>query len=61
MVCFFEGTSSDYAYDLINETTEVPEHLRFYIEYEAITRDIKINGEIAEIERELIVTNAQEF
>jgi hypothetical protein len=60
-VCFFEGTAADYAYDLINETTEVPEHLRFYIDYEAIARDMKINGEIAEIERELIVTNANEF
>ncbi|QYZ64684.1 MAG: hypothetical protein HPY30_00960 [Gammaproteobacteria bacterium (ex Lamellibrachia satsuma)] len=60
-VCLFEGSASDYAYDLINETTEVPEHLRYYIDYKAIVRDMKINGEIVEISRELIVTNAQEF
>ncbi len=60
-VCLFEGSASDYAYDLINETTEVPEHLRYYIDYKAIARDMKINGEIVEISRELIVTNAQEF
>ena len=57
-VCVFEGKASDYAYDLINETTEIPESLRYYIDYDAIARDMQINGEIAEIERELIVTNA---
>ena len=56
-----ECSASDYAYDLINETTEVPEHLRYYINYDAIARDMKINGEIVEIEHELIVTNAHEF
>jgi antirestriction protein len=35
--------------------------LRYYIDYDAIARDMQINGEIAEIDRELIVTNAQEF
>jgi antirestriction protein len=60
-VCLFEGKASDYTYDLINETTEIPESLRYYIDYDAIARDMKINGEITEIERELIVTNAQEF
>ena len=60
-VCIFEGSASDYAYDLINETTEIPENLRYYIDYEAIARDMKLNGEIVELERELIVTNAQEF
>ena len=44
-----------------NESTEVPESLRHCIDYDAIARDMEINGEITEIERELIVTNAQEF
>lgn len=60
-VCLFEGKASDYAYDLINETTEIPESLRYYIDYDAIARDMQINGEIAEITHELIVTNAHEF
>jgi hypothetical protein len=60
-VCLFEGTASDYAYDLINETTEIPDNLRYYIDYDAIARDMKINGEITEMERELIVTHAHEF
>ena len=60
-VCLFEGTASDYAYDLVNETTEIPENLRYYIDYDAIARDMMINGEITEINHDLIVTNAQEF
>ena len=60
-VCLFEGTASDYASELIEETTEVPENLRYYIDYDAIARDMEINGEIVEINRDLIVTNAQEF
>jgi len=60
-VCLHYGTTKDYAQELIEETTEIPESLRYYIDYEAIARDMSINGEIIEIERELIVTNAQEF
>lgn len=60
-VCLYHGTASDYAYDLINEITEVPELLRYYIDYDAIARDMQVNDEITEIERELIVTNVQGF
>ncbi len=60
-IMHFEGKASDYAYDLINETTEIPESLRYYIDYDAIARDMEINGEIFEINHDLIVTNAQEF
>jgi len=55
------GTAEDYAQEIIEETTEIPESLQYYIDYEAIARDMKINGEIFEIERDLIVTNAHEF
>jgi len=60
-VCLHYGTAEDYAHDMINETTEIPENLSFYIDYEAIARDMKLNGEIIEIECDLIVTNAHEF
>ena len=60
-VYLHHGTAEDYAQELIEETTDIPENLRFYIDYEAIARDMKINGEINEIERELLVTNAYEF
>lgn len=60
-VCLFNGSASDYAYDLIDDTCEVPENLRYYIDYDAIARDMKINGEIVEINHDLIVTNTYEF
>ena len=60
-VSIFHGSATEYARDLIEDTTEIPENLRYYIDYDAIARDMKINGEIDEIEREVIVTNAYEF
>jgi hypothetical protein len=60
-VNIFHGTATNYAQELIEETTEIPDNLRYYIDYDAITRDMGDNGEIVEIEREVIVTNAHEF
>ncbi|MES9867238.1 MAG: antirestriction protein ArdA [Candidatus Thiodiazotropha sp. LLP2] len=60
-VCIFHGRPEDYARELIEDTTDIPEFLRYYIDYEAIARDMGYNGEIEEIEREVIVTNAHEF
>ncbi|WP_316364672.1 antirestriction protein ArdA [Candidatus Thiodiazotropha sp. CDECU1] len=60
-VCIFHGSAADYAQELIEETTDIPENLRFYIDYDAIARDMGYNGEIVEIDREVIVTNAHEF
>jgi len=60
-VCLHYGSAEDYAQEIIEETTEIPENLQYYIDYEAIARDMKINGEIIEIEHDLIVTNAYEF
>ena len=55
------GSTEDYARELIEETTNIPENLRYYIDYEAIARDMRLNGEIVEIEHDLIVTNARDF
>ena len=60
-VYLHHGSAEGYAQELIEETTEIPETLRFYIDYEAIARDMKINGEFTEIEHDLIVTNAHDF
>jgi len=60
-VCIHCGTARDYAQELIEETTEIPENLRYYIDYKAIARDMCINGEIVKIEHNLIITNAHEF
>ena len=60
-VCLHYGTARDYAQELIEETTEIPENLRYYIDYKAIARDMCINGEFLEIEHDLIITNANAF
>ena len=60
-VYIFDGPASDYACELTEETCEIPENLRYYIDYDAIARDMKINGEIVEIGYNMIVTNAYEF
>ena len=60
-VCLHYGTARDYAQELIEETTEIPENLRYYIDYKAIARDMCINGETVEIEHDLIITNANAF
>lgn len=59
-VMVFRGKPSDYANE-IYEYSGIPEHLANYIDYDAIARDMEINGEIAEFSYEIIITNAQEF
>ena len=60
-VQLYAGTKSDYAYELMEETSDIPEFLRNYIDYDAIARDMELNGELTEIHHELLVTNANEF
>ncbi len=36
-------SEEDFAEDLASETMEIPEHLRFYIDYEKFARDLFIN------------------
>jgi hypothetical protein len=59
-VMVFRGKPSDYAYEIF-EDSEIPEHLANYIDYDAIARDMEINGEIAEFSDEIIIANAQEL
>ena len=48
-VYIFNGSASDYVHKIIEDACEVLENLRYYIDYDAIARDMKINGEIVEI------------
>lgn len=41
---------ADYAQEITEETTEIPKHLAFYINYEAMGRDMQLNGDIIAIE-----------
>ncbi|MDB9524381.1 antirestriction protein ArdA [Oscillatoria sp. CS-180] len=37
---------SDYVQELTEETTEIPESLRFYIDYAAMARDMELSGDV---------------
>ncbi len=41
---------ADYAQELTEDTTEIPNHLAPYIDYEGIARDMDLNGDIFTIE-----------
>lgn len=38
---------ADFAEELTSETTQVPENLRYYIDYERMARDLEINDVLA--------------
>ncbi len=41
---------ADYAEELTLDTTVIPEHLRYYIDYDAMAKDMRLNGDIDVIE-----------
>jgi len=41
---------ADYAQELTEQTSEVPKHLEFYIDYERMGRDMDMSGDIYTIE-----------
>ncbi len=41
---------ADYAQELTEETSQIPEHLAFYINYEKMGRDMEMSGDIFTIE-----------
>ena len=46
--CF--SSLADYAEELITDTSEVPEHLAFYIDYDRMARDMEMSGDIFTVE-----------
>jgi len=57
--CIFEGSRSDYAYELIQDCydTRSMGTLANYIDYDAFARDMELNGEIQEIAYNVYWTN----
>ncbi len=41
---------ADFAREITEETTEIPERLANYIDYDAIARDMELNGEVFTVE-----------
>ena len=64
-VSIFEGKPSDYVEEILDEIyPDIPQGLRGYIDTEAMARDMRLNGEIAEFEREgkdYVITNPMDF
>ncbi|HPQ87087.1 MAG TPA: antirestriction protein ArdA [Gammaproteobacteria bacterium] len=44
------SSTSEFAEQLTEETTEIPSHLAFYIDYEKMARDMEYSGDIFTIE-----------
>jgi len=60
-VSIFHGSRADYAQELTESCYDVPEYLIYYVNYDAMGRDMEINGEINEVGHDVYITNAQEF
>ncbi len=41
---------ADYAEELAEETSQIPEHLQYYIDYKKMGRDMELNGDVFTIE-----------
>lgn len=48
--CGVYRSLAEYAQGLTEETSDVPEHLAFYIDYEAMARDMELSGDIFSIQ-----------
>ena len=61
--CLFEGSASDYAYELIHECYNVKSlgNLANYIDYESFARDLLCGGDIIELGYNLFWTNPHEI
>lgn len=61
--CLFDGSVSDYAYELIQDCYDLKAmgRLANYIDYEAFGRDMLLNSEIVELGYSLIWTNPNDI
>lgn len=48
--CGSHSSLADYAQELTEETTEIPESLRRYVDYERMARDMEMGGDVFTIE-----------
>ena len=60
-VCLFTGSAEEYAEEILEDTQSIPEYLQGYIDYRAFGRDMTLNGEIIELNKDLLVTNPYDF
>jgi hypothetical protein len=63
-VNLFRGSIADYAAELIEElypVEELPEIIKYHIDYSAIAKDMALNSEVTEISNNIWVVNCLEF
>lgn len=60
-VQIFYGPRGDYAQGVTEDCCDVPSYIAYYIDYDAMGRDMEINGEIAELDYDVYVTNVQDL
>ena len=48
--CGCYASIADYAQELTEDTSEIPSHLEYYIDYERMSQDMELNGGIFTIE-----------
>jgi antirestriction protein len=48
--CGCHKSLADYAQELTEESTEIPQNLRYYIDYAAMARDMELNGDVFTVE-----------
>ena len=63
-VILHRGKIADYAAELVDELhslDQLPDIIKYHIDYSGIARDMEINGEVAEIDHNLWVVNSLDF
>lgn len=61
--CIFEGSRSDYAYELIQDCYDTKNmgELQNYIDYESFARDLELGGDIQELDYNVYWTNPNDI
>ncbi len=49
-VSLYHGRAVDYAEELVTDCYDIPKQLEYYIDYEAIARDMAMNGDFTSME-----------
>jgi hypothetical protein len=63
-VILHQGSLADYAFELVEDICsmdQLPDLIRNHIDYDSIGKDLELNCEVAEVDRNLWVVNCLEF
>ncbi len=50
MIPKWYGSLADYVEELTEQTSQIPEHLQYYIDYDRMGRDMELSGDFYTIE-----------